>query len=334
MQLVRKFFWLALLLACAPLHAEVNEIRIAKGAGGLGFLPLMVMEKYQLIEKNAKAAGLPALKARYLGIGGPSVVNDALLSGAVDIAPAGPPAFLLMWARTQNSSKVKGVAAMTSIPMYLNTTSPAVKSLDDVSGKDKIAVTSIKVSIPSIAMQMYAMGKYGKNEFARFDKYTVSMTHPDAMIAMLSGRSEVDLHFTSPPFHQREQKDPRIRTIVNSNQLFGGPNTFTMLYTTTKFHDNNPKTYAVMLKALEESIAFIKSHAPEAAQLYLDSDEGKGWKRDEIVRVLQDPDINFTTAPQAMLKYLNFMNAVGTLKSNTANWKDLFFPEIHNISGN
>jgi hypothetical protein len=38
----------------------------------------------------------------------------------------------------------------------------------------------VKVSIPSIIMQMYASGKYGADQFARFDKYTVTMTHPTA----------------------------------------------------------------------------------------------------------------------------------------------------------
>ena len=49
---VRKLCLLLLLAATAA--AEVNEVRIPTGAGGVGFLPLLVMEKYQLIEKHAK----------------------------------------------------------------------------------------------------------------------------------------------------------------------------------------------------------------------------------------------------------------------------------------
>jgi len=40
-----------------------------------------VMEKHQLIEKHAKQAGIPNLKVRWINIGGPAVMNDALLSG-------------------------------------------------------------------------------------------------------------------------------------------------------------------------------------------------------------------------------------------------------------
>ena len=59
---MRKILFLALIAALA--RAEVNEVRIPTGAGGVGFLPLLVMEKRQLIEKHAKAAGIPNLKVR------------------------------------------------------------------------------------------------------------------------------------------------------------------------------------------------------------------------------------------------------------------------------
>src|SRR5438132_14163209 len=57
---------------------EVTEVRIPRGAGGVGFLPLLVMEKYSLIEKQAKEAGLPNVRIRWIDLGGPAVMNDAL----------------------------------------------------------------------------------------------------------------------------------------------------------------------------------------------------------------------------------------------------------------
>ena len=105
--------------------------------------------------------------------------------------------------------KVKGVAAMTSIPMYLNTKAPHLKSLKDLTPNDKIAVTAVKVSIPAIIMQMQAIKEGGKADYAKYDPYTVSLTHPDGVIALLSGKTEVTAHFTSPPFHQRERQATR-----------------------------------------------------------------------------------------------------------------------------
>ena len=129
-------------------------------------------------------AGIPNLTVRWVDLGGPSVVNDALLYGAADYAAAGPPAMLTLWDRTRDSIGVAGVAAMTSLPMYLNTHAPHLGTVDDLREGDKIAVTAIKVSIPAIVMQMYAAQKYGPAEATRFDRYTVSMTHPDAVVAI------------------------------------------------------------------------------------------------------------------------------------------------------
>jgi NitT/TauT family transport system substrate-binding protein len=230
--------------------------------------------------------------------------------------------------------KVRGVAAMTSIPMYLNTHAPHLKSLKDLTANDKIAVTAVKVSIPAIIMQMAALKEFGKADYARYDPYTVSLTHPDGVTMLLAGKSEITAHFTSPPFHQRERKDPRIRTITTSNEIMGGPSTFTMLYSPAKFYDENPKTYAAVLRALQAAIAFINADRRAAAEVYLQSEEGKGWKMDDLMEVLNDPDIRFTTSPENLMTYANFMADVGSIKNRPKAWQDMFFPDIHSVPGN
>ena len=330
---MRQLLFITLIAAfgITPATAEVSEIRIPTGAGGVGFLPLLVMEKHQLIEKHAKAAGIPNLKVHWINIGGPAVMNDALLSGSADFITAGPPAFITLWDRTIASAKVNGVAAMSSMPMYLNTRADHLKKLDDVTEKDKIAVTAIKVSIPSIVMQMYGKQKYGQP--TRFDRFTVTMTHPDAVIALLAGSSAVDAHFTSPPFAQREKKDPRVRTIMLSDDVMGGSTTFTMVSTTTKFRDQNPRVYGAVLKAIDEANRMIAVDKKSAAELLLASTNDKGFSVNEIVDVLSDPHIKFTTTPENVMKYADFMHSIGSIKNRPATWKDMFFPEIHGAPG-
>lgn len=328
---------LRLLAFCAllalPLCAEVSEIRFPLGAGGVGFLPLLVMQKYGLIEKYAKQAGVN-VRVRWINLGGPAVMNDALLSGSADFIAAGPPAFLTLWDRTLTSAKVKGVAAMTSLPMYLNTRSDHLKKLDDISDRDRIAVTAVKVSIPSIVMQMYARQKYGPAQTFRFDKYTVTMTHPDGVIALLSGSGAIDAHFTSPPFHQRERKDPHVHTILTTDDVMGGSTTFTMVSTTTRFREQNPKIFAAVLQAIEEADRRIVDDKKTAAEILLASEGGeKGFSVDEIVKVLDDPHVKFTTTPENVMKYATFMHDIGSLKNRPASWRDLFFPEIHGAPG-
>jgi NitT/TauT family transport system substrate-binding protein len=316
---------LAFLAACST-SPHSREIRIPRGAGGVGFLPLLVMEKNHLIEKYADVT------VRWMDLGGPAAMNDALLSSSADFISAGPPAFLTLWDRTRGSANVEGVAAMTSMPMYLNTRAEHLKKLDDITDQDKIAVTSIKVSIPAIIMQMYAKEHYGAAQATRFDNFTVSMAHPDAVIALLSGSTGISAHFSSPPFHQRERKDPRVRTILTSDDVMGGSTTFTMISTTSKFRQENPQIFAAVLKALEEANRMIVADKTMAADL-LAASEGGGLTREEIVEVLNDPHVKFTTTPENVMKYAEFMYEAGSLKNHPGSWKDLFFPEIHGVPG-
>ena len=257
-------------------------------------------------------------------------MNDALLSGSAHFISAGPPAFLVLWDRTRSNVGVKGVAAISSMPMVLNARVAQLKSLDTLAANQKLAVTSVRVSIPSIVMQMYAAQKYGKGQVFRFDPATVTMAHPDALIGLLAGGGGIVGHWASPPFDQRELKDPAIRTLMNSDDVMGGSTTFTMISTTTKFQKENPKVYGAVLKALKRAQEMIAEDRRAAAGVLLESMGGKGWSIDELVKVLDTPSTKYTLKPENVLKYANFMQENGSLKNRPAALSDLFFatPEI------
>jgi len=56
--MISRVICFALLAASA--RAEVSEIRFPIGAGGVGFLPLLVMQKYGLIEQYAQTVASAA----------------------------------------------------------------------------------------------------------------------------------------------------------------------------------------------------------------------------------------------------------------------------------
>ncbi len=334
---MKRFFglFLAAALAAVPIaaQAEVKELRIPLGAGGFGFLPLHMMKEHKLIEKHSAAAGVP-VTVNWANIGGPSVMNEALLSGSADFISAGPPAFLTLWDRTRGTPvQVKAAAGMSSMPMYLNTSADHLKALDDIKPDDKIAVTAVKVSIPSIIMQMHALQKYGKDEVFRFDRNTVSMTHPDGVVAMLTGNKQITAHYTSPPFHHREIKEKNIRTIQTTSDVMGGSTTFTMISTTERFQKANPKVFGAFLAALQESHKMIAADKKGAAAVLLASMGGKGWELDELVAILEDKDMKYTTSPENLMKYAEFMHGIGTLKNKPGSWKEMFFEEMHGQNG-
>jgi NitT/TauT family transport system substrate-binding protein len=323
----------ALLLAGCGSQPEGNVVRIPLGAGGVGFLPLQMMREFELIEKHALEAGITDLEVQWIDLGGPAIMNDALLAGSVDFIAAGPPAFITLWDRTRGSVDVRGVAAIAALPMYLNTHAEHLSSLEDLRDTDRIAVTAIKVSIPALVMQMYALENHGADQVERFDRYTVTMTHPDGVVAMLSKSSEIDAHFTSPPFHQREIADSGIRTIMTTDDVLGDATTFTMLSTTAAFHDSQPEIYAAVLAALEESQSMIRDDPATAAEVLVSAGEGGGFSSEEIVAVLEDPDITFSTTPRNVRRYAEFMREVGTISNAATSWRDLFFEEIHGAGG-
>ncbi|HEV7418187.1 MAG TPA: ABC transporter substrate-binding protein [Tianweitania sediminis] len=313
-------------------YAEVDTIRIAKQYG-LGFLPIMVMEREGLFEKRAEEAGL-TVKAEWLTLGGPAAANEALLADNVDIISNGPPSFLIFWGRTQGSAMaIRGVSPVSTLPMWLNTKNPNVKTLEDFTAKDRIAVTSVKTSIPSIIMQMYSAEKYGMDQYEKMDPLTTSLPHPDGMAALLSN-TEITAHFTSPPYQYREVKEEGIHRVATSYELMGSPATFTVLYGKNSFLEANPKTVGALVRAIADAQAFIKDKPEEAADIYLAMAGEAGVSKEEVLEILADPDVQFNSVPQGFMKYAEFMAKVGTLKQAPEKWSDLFVDEIHSLQGN
>ena len=189
-----------------------------------------------------------------------------------------------------------------------------MKKLDDVTDQDQNRGHAIKVSIPSIVMQMYAQQKYGPAQVYRFDKYTVTMTHPDARdrVALRIGRHR--RHFTSPPFASaRTQRSARFTPILTSDDVMGGSTTFTMVSTTTKFREQNPKVFGAVLKALRGSQPHDHRRQEDRGRDLAGVHEGeKGFSVSEIVEVLNDPHVKFTTTPENVMKYADFMHGVGS----------------------
>ena len=172
----------ALSLPCL-VRAEMTEIKVAQQYG-ISYLPLMIMEEQKLIEKYAKASGLD-VTVGWAKFAGGNVMNDALLSNSLQFASGGVGPLITLWARTKGNLDVKGVAAINSMPLYLNTRNPKVKTIKDFTERDKIALPAVKVSIQAVTLQMAAEKVFGDGQQNKLDTLTVSMSHPDAQAALL-----------------------------------------------------------------------------------------------------------------------------------------------------
>ena len=320
----------ALLVAfLSPLHAETGEVRITKQPGLL-YLPMILMETGKLVEKHAAAAGLGDVKTTWITFNSGGAATDALLSGNVDFVTSGASNMLLLWDRTKG--QVKGVAACGGMPMYLLTRNPDIKTLKDFSAKDRIAVPTIKVSSQATILQMAAEQEFGPGQAGKLDSITLQLGHPDATLSILSPQSEVNSHFSLPPYQNIALKDPAVHKVLSSLDVFGGPVNNAIVFSTAKFHDANPKVMAAVMAALAEAMQMIKTEPKKAVDIYLSQVKEK-VSAEELVAILAEPGVVFDVTPVGMQKFATFMAKAGTIKTAPASWKDFFFAEAHALNG-
>src|SRR5262245_11422141 len=327
--------WLAALIGAVALSpaaavAQVPEIRFARQFS-MGYLQFNVMEHHQLLEKHAKAAGIGDIKVVWATFNSPAAMNDALLSGSVDIVSGGVPGLLTIWARTQGTpAAVKGVTAFNSQPILLNTRNPSVKTIADFTDQDKIALPAVKVSVQAMMLQMAAAKQWGPANFAKLDAITVGRSPPDSTVALLSGSGDITSVFSVPPFQYQQLEKPGIHTVLNSYDVFGGPHTLTVAWTSSQFRDKNPVLYKALVAAFKEATEMLNKDVREAAQAWVDSQKTK-LTVDKVAEIASGKQVRWTMVPENTVKYAEFMHSVGTIKTLPASWKDLFFPEIHDL---
>ncbi len=311
-------------------HAETSVVRISYGFGIL-YLPLMVMDRERLLEKHANALGVPDLKVEWKTLDGGNTINDAIISGALDIAGIGVPGFLTLWSKTKDNPRieVRGLTGMSTSSMYLMTRNPAVKRLSDFTDQDRIAVPGIKTSLPAVLLHMAAAKEFGDANYAKLDPFTVGLSHPDALGVMLSGKGAIDSHMASPPFSYIEAASPDLHVVFNSVDLLGNI-TLDMTVSTRRFVEANPKLAAAFVAAMQEACAMIAADKGKAAGIYT---EVRRAPLDETLKILEDPNSKFSAVPDGTMRYAEFMSRIGTIKAKPASWKELFFPPIQSAAG-
>jgi len=321
----------AVALSLQPATAEVSVIRLARQPG-LSYLPLAVMEHERLIEKHAAAAGIKDVRVEWSKFAAGNVMNDALLSGSLDIASGGVAPLITLWAKS--NGQVRGVAAQTTSQIYINTRNPNVKTIKDFTEKDRIALPAVKVSVNAIVLQMAAEKAFGPGNAYKLEPLTVSRSYAEGSAALLSGAGEINSAASAPPFYYKEIATPGIHTVLKSYDVLGGPSTNNLIWTTQRFRDENPKLFAAFFDAYKEAIDLINKDPRKAAEIFQSTDRNKAYSIDELVMMLTDKSsMEFTIVPHNITKYTDFMYRMGSIKQKPDSWKDLFFPEVHSLPG-
>ncbi len=321
----------AFALAAPSAHAEVSELRLATQFG-IGAMPMILMQRNHLLERELEKAGLPNVNIQWRQFPGGNPMNEGLLSGSLDIVSGGTTVFITLWSKAKGAAAVKAIGAVSALPLWFMTRDPDVRQLSDLTDKDKISVTTVKVSVHAILLQMAAEKIWGPAESGRFDQLTVTLPHGEAAAALMSGGSEINNHFSAPPFQYMEAKAPGVRRITSAQDILGAPATYMVAYATEKFRTENPKTYAAFVAALRQTLEAINKDPRAAAKDYLDASKDP-ISVDDAIAMITDPGAKFTMAPDNLMTFANFMAKQGLIKVRPNSWKDMFFPEVYDLPG-
>ena len=235
----KKFATGALIAAAiaGTAQAEVSEVHMSKQFG-LPYLPMIVIEAQQLIEKNAKSARLGDVKTTWTQRVGPAAELDALLAGQADFIGPGATTLATIWEKTAGTpQEVRALIAMQSMPFVLVTRNPNVKTIADFTDKDKIALPAVKLTGHALILEMESAKIWGADHYDKLDSITITRSHADAAVAVMGGGSEINSHFASSPFYYYELATPGIHQVLKSYDVVGGKHTNGTLVATKKFHD-------------------------------------------------------------------------------------------------
>ena len=197
---------------------------------------------------------------------------------------------------------------------------------------DRIALPAVRTSIQAVTLQMAAEKAFGPGQHGKLDAWTVSLGHPDAQAAMMGGQSGITAHFTSAPFMYDELADPRVRKVLDSYDVLGGPHTFNLVWSQGKLAKEEPKLIRAFVAALDRSIAHIKADPADAALTWTKAEKSR-MSAAEAEKMIRLPENEWTMTPKKIMAYAEFMARTGVIPSKPDTWKDLFFEDIHTMPG-
>src|SRR6202022_412455 len=203
----------------------------------------------------------------------------------------------------------------------------------DLTDQERIAVPVVMASSPATCLQMAAAKAWGDDQYAKLDAYTVTRSHPEAAVSVMSKATEINCHYSVAPYYYYELATAGVHNVLKSYDTLGGPGTNGVMLMTRKFRDANPKVTQAVYAALSEAEDFINKNPGEAPQIYLTTTNDKRGSKEEMIKFISDPDNIWTTTPQQTMTFAGFMHKVGTMKRLPASWKNLYMPECGELAG-
>ncbi|MBE0600704.1 MAG: ABC transporter substrate-binding protein, partial [Firmicutes bacterium] len=218
-----------LLLFSACGTSQKTTLTIAEQFG-VAYAPIQIMKREGLLE-----AALPDTQINWVQLGGPTAIREGMLAGEIDVGFLGIGPMLI---GVDTGMSWKAFTALSANEVSFITNRDDIHSLADIDPDDRIAVISPGCT-QHVLLCMAADQQFGDPD--QFDRQLVSLSHPDAMSAMLAG-GEIVLHITIPPYADLELQNG-MHKILTGQDVMGGSFTFICGVADTKLYEENRSMY-------------------------------------------------------------------------------------------
>ena len=299
-------------MVCAPMAMAEDfsgtTVRLAQQYG-MQYAPVYVMQQMGILEKH-----LPGATLEWANLGGGAAMNEAMISGSLDVAFMGIPPTVIAWDKGVSYRIAAGICVP---PAELIVNSERIRSLSDITPEDKIAVPSVG-SIQHIMLSMASEKLLG--DAHALDDNIVGLANPDAFMALSSG-TEIVGHFASMPFIDRELQ-LGMHSILKGKEAFESE--ASIVCVTTKALHENAAVHAALLAALEEAIAVINEQGDEVLAVIAEVEK---ISPEQAKEYLNWPGTTYSTEPRGVVELATFMQANGYIQKQMAGIDDIAWPK-------
>ncbi len=310
-----------LLLSLAGCDSKPDTLRVAEQFG-LAYAPVTIARELGFIEAALGQEGLDT-RVEWLRLANTATIREAAVAGKVDAAFMALPPYLI--------SKAGGMdwriaAGLNRSPVALVTGRDRIRGLADIVPADRIVLPQ-PGSVQHILLAMGAERLLGDPR--RFDRQLVTMSHPDALQALLAGR-EIAAHFSAPPYLYLELRQDGVRELISGEECFGGPFTFIVTVATEKLVRKRPAVYRAFLAGLRRGIDFVRTDPAYSARLLAPV---YGLEAETLAMLLTEPGNEYGEAVLGLERFAEFMTRYEFLPPDFRYTDDLFWEPAADAQG-
>jgi NitT/TauT family transport system substrate-binding protein len=303
---MKKFILLTILLTSVLIigcEKQQNSLVIAQQFG-IAYAPIEIMKSEGYLEEELKKMNME-LNVEYISLGNTSQIREMMLSGEVTVGYGAIPPFLI---GIDNGMDWKAIGGLSKTRVSLISNDNTIDRTNFYNENVKIILPQ-PGSIQHILISMF-LDKEGV-DYNQIEKNILSMTHPDGVTAMSSLNNDKLVHFTTPPYIQKELEIEENRVILESTDCLKEEFTFAIGFCTEDFY-NNENAYKAYNNAIKRAIDLLNNDKIKSIEILSKNTQ---YAKEDLELLLSTENTKFSTTINGMEDFYNFMKKSGMLKN-------------------